>query len=460
MSSESTRPVVERPIGSPNANRTRGMNERKDDIHKKASLSEPAGGTPDPSEQDYHNAVHRTSKGPGGQIRRRIHILGTGSVGKLIAHSLRGLPNPPPVTLLFHRASYYYEWQASKKDIKITTNGITVSHSGFGAEPARCGWRRYGKSLTIEQFFADEAPYNLHDDSFQEAPFPDQNLPDPIQNLIVTVKAASTVNALLAIRPRLSKNSSILFLQNGMGIIEKVNKDVFADPTTRPNYMLGIISHGVSPSTEGRFAATHAGMGTIALGLIPREEDGMERWSTASRYILRTVCRVPVLAAVPAAPVELMQAQLEKLAINAVINPITALVDARNGAILYTNPLTRVIRLLLAEISLVILAMPELKSLPNVATRFSTKRLEALVTAVAYKTGNNVSSMLGDVREGRRTEIEFINGYIVQRGEELGITCFMNYMMVQLIKGKQQIVDKERSEELPLAKVKPSQKII
>jgi 2-dehydropantoate 2-reductase len=358
------------------------------------------------------------------------------------------------VTLLFHRAAYYYEWKNSEQEIKITTNGITVARAGFDVEPARCGWRKHGKSLTISQFFSEEEPYNLRDDSFEQAPFPDEDLPEPIQNLIVTVKAPNTVGALLAIRPRLGPNSSIFFLQNGMGMIDQVNKEVFPDPATRPSYMLGIISHGVSASPNGRFAATHAGMGTVAIGILPRNVEGLEKWSASSRYILRTICRVPVLAAVPNAPSEIIQAQLEKLAINAVINPITALVDSRNGAMLYNYPLKRVIRLLLAEISLVILSMPELKALPNLATRFSTERLETLVTAVAYKTGDNISSMLGDVREGRRTEIDFINGYIVKRGEEMGITCFMNYMIVQLIKGKQLIVDRERTEELPLAKLK------
>ena len=38
-------------------------------------------------------------------VPRRIHILGTGSIGKLVAHSLRGIANPPPITLLLHTRS-------------------------------------------------------------------------------------------------------------------------------------------------------------------------------------------------------------------------------------------------------------------------------------------------------------------------------------------------------------------
>jgi 2-dehydropantoate 2-reductase len=401
-------------------------------------------------------------------VPRRIHILGTGNIGKLIAHSLRDLPNPPPVTLLFHKGEYYHDWLASPQEIRITTNGITTARNGFDAELARPGWRKHGMSVTMADKFdppPNEVPHLLKTQGFHEAPRPDEGNYDPIDNLIVTVKAPQTVGALLAIRQRLGPNTSILFLQNGMGIIDEVNEKVFPDPSTRPNYMLGIISHGVSSHAQGLFAANHNGMGTIGIGLVPRTglvpqaEEGINEqrrqlWPASSRYLLRTVGRSPVLAAVGVAPTEILQAQLEKLAINAVINPITALVDARNGALMYNHALSRVMRLLLAEISLVILSMPELKSLPNLATRFSTDRLETLIVAVANKTANNISSMLADVRQGRTTEISYINGYIVSRGEELGITCFMNYMMVQLVTGKHRMVDRERMEELPLARYK------
>jgi 2-dehydropantoate 2-reductase len=401
-------------------------------------------------------------------VPRRIHILGTGNIGKLVAHSLRDLPNPPPVTLLFHKGEYYHDWLASAQEIRITTNGITTARNGFDAELARPGWRKHGLSVTMADKFdppAEEVPHLLKTQGFQEVSPPDEGNTDPIDNLIVTVKAPQTVSALLAIRQRLGPDTSILFLQNGMGIMDEVNEKVFPDPSTRPNYMLGIISHGVSSHAQGRFAANHNGMGTIGIGLVPRTglipqtEGGAngqrrEPWPASSRYLLRTVGRSPVLAAVGVAPTEILQAQLEKLAINAIINPITALVDARNGAVMYNHALSRVMRLLLAEISLVILSMPELKALPNLATRFSTDRLETLIVAVANKTANNISSMLADVRQGRTTEINYINGYIVSRGEELGITCFMNYMMVQLVKGKHRMVDRERMEELPLARYK------
>ena len=36
----------------------------------------------------------------------------------------------------------------------------------------------------------------------------------------------------------------------------------------------------------------------------------------------------------------------------------------------------------------------------------------------------------------KETEIDFINGYIIARGEELGIKCVMNFLIQQLVAGK------------------------
>ncbi|KAI7164250.1 hypothetical protein KC352_g26361, partial [Hortaea werneckii] len=167
-------------------------------------------------------------------------------------------------------------------------------------------------------------------------------------------------------------------------------------------------------------------------------------------YLLRTLTRTPVLAAVGFPPTELLQQQLEKLAVNSILNPLTALIDSRNGDILHNFALTRTMRLMLAETSLVIRSLPELHALPNVDVRFSASRLETLVVSVAHQTRDNISSMLADVRGGRRTEVEFINGYIVRRGEEMGVKCVVNYAMMQAVLGKALITQREVGGDVPV----------
>ena len=89
-----------------------------------------------------------------------------------------------------------------------------------------------------------------------------------IRCLILTVKAHHTISALEEVKHRLDRNSTVLFLQNGMGTIDDVNRVIWPDEELRPNYMIGVNSHGVYQT--GPFEATHAGHGFIYLGILPR----------------------------------------------------------------------------------------------------------------------------------------------------------------------------------------------
>jgi 2-dehydropantoate 2-reductase len=55
--------------------------------------------------------------------------------------------------------------------------------------------------------------------------------------------------------------------------------------------------------------------------------------------------------------------------------------------------------------------------------------------SVAKKTYDNKNSMLQDVLKGKPTEIDFINGRIVEFGKKLGIEVGINELLTALIKG-------------------------
>jgi len=393
-------------------------------------------------------------------LTRRIHMLGLGSIGTLIAHSLRCLPNPPPLTLLLHKAEMYEEFKSKSRIIRLINkqNDINDEQTGFDVDLLE---KDPVTGLAKWTFIPDRPdprgkPTN---------PVSEEETLDSgelyIYSLIVTVKGPATVAALRSVKHRVNAQTTICLVQNGLGQVDELNREVFTDPQTRPTYMLGIISHGAH--LAGSFTVIHAGFGTVALGIyrdtdkyplppktatpnisnLPENErkrlypTDQELFSNlSSRYILRTLTRAPVLTCAAFPYLDLFQLQLEKLSTNAVLNPITALLNVPNGAMLYNGALSTVQRLLLAEISLVIRGLPELEGLPNVRVRFSPERLEKLFLSVSSKTAQNSSSMREDVRHGKNTEIDYINGYIVKRGEERGLKCVLNYMLMQLVKGK------------------------
>ena len=473
------------------------------------------------------------------QEAKRIYILGAGNVGAFVAHSLAGIPDRPPITLLLHRR-HLRVWEDRDCSIEIVTHGMKETRRGFEAEavgrlsenpiPVKArpddevrlsskaeiekkegplpsyvsskvgnNWDYNAPTLEENSRVADDslqhespsdgipskpsvsegielstpqtgtnARFALAEQVMDQTPHIENDMTtleqirasnepeEKIHHLIVSVKAPQTVRAIQSVAHRLAHGSSILFLQNGMGVVDEVNEKVFPDEKYRPTYIVGVVSHGLYERRP--FSVVHAGEGTIALGVLPRmsvsdgiQSEALNELSTSARYLMRTMTRTAVFVAVGFAPTDLLQQQLDKLAVSCIINPLTAILDCKNGALLCNFYFTRVIRLLLAEVSIVIKSLPELKNVPNVNMRFDTVRLERLVSSIANTTAENYSSMVQDFRSGRETEIDYINGYIVKRGEEMGIHCVMNYMLMHMVKGKNKATTQDKADLLPLA---------
>jgi len=123
-----------------------------------------------------------------GAIQPRIHILGIGNLGKLVAHALKKSAPQVPVTLLFHRPSLVPEWEKAGQKI---TRTVGCDHddqtTGFDVEPLLLS---HTASL---------------------------NPTTEIRNLVVATKTHATTAALALIKQRLSPKCHIVFVQNGFG---------------------------------------------------------------------------------------------------------------------------------------------------------------------------------------------------------------------------------------------------
>ncbi|KAL2824075.1 ketopantoate reductase PanE/ApbA-domain-containing protein [Aspergillus pseudoustus] len=353
----------------------------------------------------------------------RIHVLGLGSIGTFTAHGLREIPNALAVTLLLHRESLYDEFLRNNRQISLQTlSGTTVRHGDYSAELCRDGKWRSPPSSSSSSSPSVSTAARAYD--------------GPIDHLIVTVKATQTVSALRSLTTRLKPSSTILFLQNGCGMLDEVNEHLFPDPCTRPHYLVGVISHGVTLTSP--FNATHTGAASISLGAVPRENatatsegvDFHEPGAATAMYMLRALPLSPLLSATAHTYTDLLQTQLEKLAVNAFCNPVCALHDAKNG-FLFGQPRLR--RAILAEISAVVLNLPELAGVPGLEDRFAVERLEGTVNGILERTRETTCSMVVDLRNGRETEVRYINGYWVRRGREVGLSVAVNEGLMEQV---------------------------
>lgn len=238
------------------------------------------------------------------------------------------------------------------------------------------------------------------------------------------------------------------------GLIEKVTELVFPNPETRPSYLASVITHGLY--SEGPFSTVYAGLGTISIGpVLPNQlakpSNGKERRTRIleSQYLLEEIIKTPSLVAKSVSPDDLVQAQIEKLIINAIINPLSVVLNRKNGQLFQSPAITHLMQLLLSEASLVVRSLLELEGISDIVSRFSVQNLERLVKSVAEKTADNTSSMLQDVIAGKETEIDYINGYIVERGMQLHIDCPHNRRITQMVKEKTFISEAQLNQFFP-----------
>ncbi len=210
----------------------------------------------------------------------------------------------------------------------------------------------------------------------------------PIDTLLVFTKSYDTLNAVQQLRNRLTPSSRIVLFQNGMGSQQEITQLLPGNPI----YAASTTEGANRPDSQ---TVVYAGKGETWVGSISNQNNSSE-----SEKVLSLLSGSGLSVSYNSAIWEKLWL---KLAINCAINPFTALLNCKNGE-LVGQPLFD------ANITPLCHELERVMKVNNINK--NADELEALVKEVIEKTANNVSSMLQDVRAGKQTEIEYINGYI------------------------------------------------
>lgn len=171
-----------------------------------------------------------------------------------------------------------------------------------------------------------------------------------------------------------------------------------------------------------RFHCVHAGLGQTFLG-IPQSS------TLSPAEAASTVASLEQSGLNVSMEHEIERVLWEKLAVNASINGLTALLECRNGAIADTTHGKALVEMLCAEVAHVMKA----------SKMRVPKNLLSRVLLVLDQTANNFSSMHQDMASGRLTEVDYINGFVVTQGSLLQVPTPANRTIYDLIKMKEGI---------------------
>jgi 2-dehydropantoate 2-reductase len=224
--------------------------------------------------------------------------------------------------------------------------------------------------------------------------------------LVVTTKAADTLSALQPWLGRLPQVKNLLLLQNGMG-----QQQQCADWLTQQELPVRLWA-GISTAGGYRRTANNAQGSEVVYAGAGQTIAG--RWCGNDSEDTQLP---PDIEAVS----DIHNRMREKLAVNAVINPLTAILRCHNGE-LVSNPLY----------------LPQLQALAaevdNLYQQLHwplSQDLTGRVEQVALATAANRSSTLQDILAGRTTELPYICGYLQQQAHNLGLSLPLTDRLMQ-----------------------------
>jgi 2-dehydropantoate 2-reductase len=223
--------------------------------------------------------------------------------------------------------------------------------------------------------------------------------------IFIFVKSYSTAEVMNAISEYISADTVIVTLQNGLGNYEAVKS--FVD---EKNIVLGSTTEGAA-MIDGRLVM--GGSGITEIG----GADG-----SAVEKIFSLLTPAGINCMVTDDP---FRAVWKKAVVNSAINPPGAVLNMTNGELIGNENSRQLLRLIVSE---------SVKAAAGAGIDFDAAEMTALTENICVNTAANRCSMLQDISAGRRTEIDSINGRIIEAAEKAGQDAPVNRAMYLVIK--------------------------
>ncbi|HEY3597153.1 MAG TPA: ketopantoate reductase family protein [Paraburkholderia sp.] len=228
------------------------------------------------------------------------------------------------------------------------------------------------------------------------------------QLVLFCVKSTDTESAAVELRAHLAPDALIVTLQNGVDNADRLRTQVSQEVAAAVVY--------VATGMAGPGHVRHHGRGELVI-----------EPSSASEALARAL----IAAGVPTEISDNVRGALwVKLILNCSYNALSALVQLPYGKLVQGAGVPAVIRDVVAECVAVAHADGVVLS----------DDIDLAVRRIAETMPGQYSSTAQDVARGKRSEIDYLNGLIVRRGEALGVATPVNrvlHTLVKLLESKQ-----------------------
>lgn len=229
--------------------------------------------------------------------------------------------------------------------------------------------------------------------------------------VLMCVKSGDTESTARALAPHLAPDATVVSLQNG------VDNPARMRPLLPAAQVLGCVVY-VGCEMAGPGHVRHMGRGDLVVGGMPGAPEGTHAAQAAAAVFAR--------AGVPCAVSDNIDGELwTKLIVNCAYNPLSALARLPYGPMVGSAWSGELMSAIVAEA----LAVAQADGV-----RLPAAGLMERVLQIGQAMPGQFSSTAQDIRAGKATEIDALNGYVARRGAALGVPTPVNRTLHALVK--------------------------
>src|SRR5258707_11237527 len=222
------------------------------------------------------------------------------------------------------------------------------------------------------------------------------------QLVLFCVKSTDTESGAAAIKPHLAPDTLVLSLQNGVENADRLR-------ALLPREVVAAVVY-VGTEMAGPGHVRHHGRGELVIEPSKASND---------------VARALIAAGVPTVISDNVRGALwAKLILNCAYNALSAITQLPYGRLVKGEGMTVVMRDLVGEWFAV--AQADGVTIPG--------DVDAAVRKIAETAAGQYASTAQDLARGKRSEIDHLNGFIVRRGEALGVATPANRLLHAIVK--------------------------
>lgn len=236
--------------------------------------------------------------------------------------------------------------------------------------------------------------------------------------VILTVKSYETGEICRQIQDLIGPNTYLLLAQNGYGNYEAASEYIAAD-----RIVLGRVIFGAETVKWG-----HSRVTVIADDVLLGSPDQL-----IDLRILEDLAQVFNAAGIPTrASAQVMQYVWAKIIYNSALNPLGAILEVPYGQLAANYDSKSLMDEIIKEIFAVLEARGQKTPWAD-----AQEYMEAFYSQMIPPTVLHHASMLQDIQRGRRTEIDALNGAVINLGRACGVPTPVNEVIVSLLKAKE-----------------------